>query len=247
MSRESILVLDDEDEISNLIRLYLERDQYVVTTVNTGHAALQAVRDLHPDLIILDILLPDSDGLEICRQLREHTHVPILFLSCKGEDWEKISGLSVGADDYITKPFSPGELVARVKAHLRRSQRHAAASTESADLEEPLRFGNLTIHPNLHEVRIREAVVPLSATEFSILSKLARQPGRIYPIDQLFDQIWGTDHYGDTRTVMVHISNLRKKIELDPSMPQYIQTVRGVGYKFNAPPAAKYSPETKEV
>ncbi|MCM3782533.1 response regulator transcription factor [Neobacillus mesonae] len=246
MPHESILVLDDEFEISELIRLYLEREQYRVTTVSTGQAAIQAVHELQPDLIILDILLPDMDGLEICRQIRDHTHVPILFLSCKGEDWDKISGLSVGADDYMTKPFSPGELVARVKAHLRRTHRQSIMIIPEASPEnESLNFGELTINLTTHEVHIHGTVVQLSATEFNILHKLACQPGRVFPTEQLFDVIWGTDHFGDTRTVMVHISNLRKKIEVNPSMPQYIQTVRGVGYKFHAQPNSQRSPLIK--
>ncbi|MEK5057182.1 response regulator transcription factor [Paenibacillus shunpengii] len=248
MSHESILVLDDELEISELIRLYLEREQYHVTTVSTGQAAIQAVYELQPDLIILDILLPDMDGLEICRQIRDHTPAPILFLSCKGEDWDKISGLSVGADDYMTKPFSPGELVARVKAHLRRVHRQPQPVVTSNEViydRHILDFGDLLINETTHEVHIRGTAVQLSATEFNILHKLACQPGRVFPTEQLFDFIWGADHYGDTRTVMVHISNLRKKIEANPSMPQYIQTVRGVGYKFHAQPAASGAQEIK--
>ncbi|WP_166245001.1 response regulator [Paenibacillus turpanensis] len=232
MNNGRILIVDDEEEIIDVIRLYLEKEQFEVVTACNGIEAVEAVRRHKPDLIILDVLLPEKDGLEVCRQLRELTHNPILFLSCKGEDWDKIIALNVGGDDYMTKPFSPGELVARVKAHLRRNLR-----TTSEIQPEPasaMVFGPLEIDIVSHEVRLDGAPVALSATEFSLLSKMALTPGRVYPVEQLFDLIWGSDSYGDTRTVMVHISNLRKKIEKDPSRPDFVQTVRGVGYKFSA-------------
>ncbi|GAB2671157.1 response regulator [Paenibacillus thermoaerophilus] len=228
MARERILVIDDEPEISELIRLYLTREQYEVYTAPNGQYIEEQIRSFCPDLIILDILMPGADGLELCRQIRKWTNVPVIFVSCKAEDTDKIVGLTVGGDDYITKPFSPGELVARVKAQLRRQ-----SMLPGHNRPKTLVFGDLTVDLSAHEVKIGGQTVPLSATEFSLVVKMAEQPGRVFSIDELFDLIWGADHMGDTRTVMVHISNLRKKIEPTPANPKYILTVRGVGYKFS--------------
>lgn len=226
MARERILIIDDEPEISELIRLYLMKEHYEVHTASDGSNLEERIRSCQPNLIIMDILLPGLNGLELCRNIRRWTNVPVIFVSCKSEDADKIFGLTVGGDDYITKPFSPGELVARVKAQLRRQSMLHQGLT--------LNFGDLIVDLTAHEVRIAGHPVPLSATEFGLVARMAEQPGRAFSIDQLFDLIWGPDHMGDTRTVMVHISNLRKKIEADPASPRYIQTVRGVGYRFAA-------------
>lgn len=230
MASEKILVVDDEVEISNLINLYLSKNGFSVVNVYCGIDALNQVKSNNFDLIILDILLPDIDGLELCQQLRRQTNVPIIFLSCKCEDLDKILGFTVGGDDYITKPFSPGVLVARVKAHLRRDRlSNIKHNNENALIEYP----GLTINASTHNVHVNDKAVTLSATEFSLLTLLAKNPNIVFSSEQLYDLIWKENNIGDTRTVMVHVSNLRKKIERDPSNPEYIITLKGVGYKFN--------------
>ena len=229
MRREKILIVDDEVEIIELICLYLAREGYQTLTAYDGYGAIDMVDKSKPDLIILDIQLPDLDGFEVCLELRKVTKAPILFLSCKSEDLDKILGLGVGGDDYITKPFSPGEMVARVKAHLRRSR----MQSEPVTVEHTLQFGDLTIDPKSFTVRLAGEVVTLSAKEYQLLLLLAKNPDRVYSLDQLFTQVWESPSIGDPRTVMVHISNVRKKIEPDPAHPTYIVTVRGGGYKFN--------------
>jgi DNA-binding response OmpR family regulator len=231
MAGEIILLVEDEQEISELVSMYLEDERYQVLVAENGQEALKLARREKPDLIILDILLPDMDGVELCQEMRHFTNVPILFLSCKGDDIDKIVGLRVGGDDYITKPFSPSELVARIKAHLRRNRMLGATQKHN----QVLRFPGLEIDLANHEIRNNDATIAVSAKEFQLLSILARNPNRVFNSDHLFDLIWGMEDIGDTRTVAVHISNLRKKIEPDPAKPKYIQTVRGVGYKFNIP------------
>jgi DNA-binding response OmpR family regulator len=237
MIKEKILIVDDQAEINELIQHYLTHDGYDVISTLQPLSSLSLVKEEKPDLIILDVLMPDMDGIELCRELRKITHVPILFISCRVEDIDKIVALDVGGDDYITKPFSPRELVARVKAHLRRNeimhQFHSQApTTQEPNLSSSLIFENIEINPDTHMVISHGHNVMLSAKEFALLHHLARSPHRIYSIEQLFEIIWGSDSLGDTRTVMVHISNLRKKIEINPANPQYILTIRGVGYKF---------------
>ena len=230
MAREKILIIDDENEINELIKSYLLREGFQVVIADNGKDALNAVRLEKPDLIILDIMLPDSDGIELCLDIRKECNSPILFLSCKSEEIDKILGLSVGGDDYMTKPFLPGELVARVKAHLRRSR----ICMEAAKPQNVIRYGDLEVNLDSHEVWIDNEAVSLTGKEFDILSFLIRNPKRIYSMDQLFQMVWKMNSLdGDSRTIMVYISNLRKKIEKDPSNPEYIINVRGVGYKFN--------------
>jgi DNA-binding response OmpR family regulator len=229
MRREKILIVDDEIEISELICLYLAKEGYQTLTALDGYGAIEMVGKQKPDLVILDIQLPDLDGFEVCLELRKMTKAPILFLSCKNDDLDKILGLGVGGDDYITKPFSPGEMVARVKAHLRRSR----MMFEPINTEHDLHYGDLTIEPKSFTVSLRGEPVPLSAKEYQLLLLLAKNPDRVYSLDQLFTQVWESPSIGDPRTVMVHISNIRKKIENDPARPAYILTVRGGGYKFN--------------
>jgi DNA-binding response OmpR family regulator len=229
MRREKILIVDDELEIGELICLYLAKEGYQTLTAYDGYGAIDIVDKQKPDLIILDIQLPDLDGFEVCLELRKRTKAPILFLSCKSDDLDKILGLGVGGDDYITKPFSPGEMVARVKAHLRRSR----MLFETVPAEHDLQYGELTIEPKSFTVSLRGEPVPLSAKEYQLLLLLAKNPDRVFSLDQLFTQVWESPSIGDPRTVMVHISNIRKKIENDPARPNYILTVRGGGYKFN--------------
>lgn len=228
----SVLVVDDEREITELIQLFLEREGFAVLTAGDGAEAIRLAEASAPDLILLDVSLGQPDGIEVCRTLRRGScaNVPILFLSCKSEDADIILGLAEGGDDYITKPFSPGQLVARVQAHIRRRRMRERPPADSRKL---LRFGGLEIDADRCEVRRDGELVALSVKEFELLTVMARQPNRVFPMDELYRLVWQTDSMGDTRTLMVHVSNLRKKIEPDPANPMYIQTVRGFGYRFS--------------
>lgn len=230
MAGEKILVVDDEAEISQLITLYLAKNGFQVITAESGQKALELANNQRPDLIILDVVLPGLDGIEVCQELRRSSNLPILFLSCKCEDTDKIMGLTVGGDDYITKPFSPGELVARVKAHLRRSRLLGETKTQEKSI---LTYPGLVIDLTSHVVLVSNSPVILSAKEFQLLSLMAQNPNMVFSIEQLYQSLWNSHSFGDARTVMVHISNLRKKIESDPSNPKYIHTIRGAGYKFS--------------
>lgn len=232
MSNPHILIIDDETEILEMITLFLERENYDVTCLQEGDQVVETVKLIHPELIIMDILLPDIDGVELCRQIRKFSDAPIVFISCKGEDMDKVIGLSAGGDDYITKPFSPMELVARVKAHLRRNQL-ISRNPQAQSPPQMMKFNELEINLMMQEVLKAGSRIALSAREFKLLTQLARHPGRIYTTDELYELVWGEDSFSDTRTIMVHISNLRKKLEFDPANPEYILTIRGAGYKFN--------------
>jgi DNA-binding response OmpR family regulator len=232
MSGSKILVVDDESEITELITLYLEREGYEVHSADDGEEAIRIAGELQPDLIILDILLKSLDGIEVCKRIRSVSSVPILFISCKSDDTDIIHGLTVGGDDYVTKPFSPSQLVARVKAHLRR-QSAIGHQRMNREIAEQLAFEGLVIDVAGRTVHSGEREIVLSAKEFDLLVCLAQSPNRAFALEDLYNHVWGYDSMGDTRTLMVHISNLRKKIEPDPANPVYIVTVRGVGYKFN--------------
>ena len=229
-----ILVVDDEKNILKLIAYNLKREGYVVFTAENGLDALKVAADIKPDLILLDIMLPGKDGLEVCKQLRFNTEtssVPIIMLSAKDEEIDKVVGLEVGADDYVTKPFSSRELLARIKVNLRRTtQTKTHASTQKKDPE--LVFGNLTIRPESYEVYLDEKKIDLSPKEFEILNLLAANPGRVFTRDVLLEKIWGFDSVRETRTVDVHIRYLRQKIEPDSTESVFIETIRGVGYRF---------------
>jgi DNA-binding response OmpR family regulator len=227
---QKILVVDDEPHILELVKYNLAQEGYEVLTAHDGAQAVARARDNQPDLIILDIMLPYVDGLEVCRQIRRDSAVPIIMLTAKGGELERVVGLEIGADDYVTKPFSPRELIARVRAILRRTA--AEASPGQAG---PLRGGGLILDPNTHEVTLDGRAVDLTAKEFELLRLLLSHPNRVFTRDFLLEHIWGYDYYGSTRTVDMHISRLREKIEDDPGSPTYIVTVRGVGYKFKAP------------
>jgi DNA-binding response OmpR family regulator len=227
-----ILIVDNEIEIIQLLRLYLTREGFQIIWSTDSTKALTLIKDEHPDLILLDIVMPGYSGLEVCSKVREYSDVPILFISCKGADIDKVVGLSIGADDYITKPFSPAELVARVKAHLRR-RNISGAGDAGYTPQNTITFDRITIDPNARTITVDGNPVHLTAKEFDLLVLLCRYPNRVFTSKQIFDHLW--DAYGsneDFRTVMVHISNIRKKIETDPEHPRYIHTVRGVGYKF---------------
>ncbi len=225
----TILVVEDEEPILSLVVAYLKAEGFVVHTARDGESALQQVQTVHPDLVVLDLLLPGIDGLEICRRLQYDDGPYVLMLTARAEEVDKVVGLSVGADDYLTKPFSPRELVARVKAILRRRRHTGAAAPAENTL---LTFRDLQIDVARREVQRRGVPVTLTAREFDLLYTLAAMPGRVFTREQLLERVWGHDFDGVDRVVDVHISLLRRKLEDDPAEPTLIQTVRGVGYKF---------------
>ena len=223
MTSELILLVDDEPSIVQLARMYLERENFRVEAAGDGEAALDSVKRLHPALLVLDVMLPKLDGFEVCRRLRlGNNPVAILMLTARDEDIDKILGLELGADDYLTKPFNPRELVARVKALLRRAERTAQAGAL-------FHVGDLAIDATRREVRIGERILNLRTQEFELLIILAGQPGRVFTREQLLQQAWGFDFYGQTRTVDVHIAHLRKKLA---GSSVNIETVTGIGYKL---------------
>ena len=227
MTKRKILVVDDDHKIVDLVRLYLERDGYRVFVAYDGLEALELARQKRPDLIVLDLLLPEVDGLDVCRILQAECKVPIIMLTAKTTEDEKLIGLELGADDYVTKPFSPRELVARVRAVLRRVGKQAPKGPSE------MRFDELVIDRRCHEVRVRGEVVDLTPTEFKLLEVMAEDSGRAFNRLELLDRVFGYDFEGFERTVDVHVKNLRKKIELDPKQPVYVKTVYGVGYRFD--------------
>ncbi|MFC7321492.1 response regulator transcription factor [Halobacillus campisalis] len=228
MSFDRILIVEDEIELAELVRDYLEKEGFEVIHAKDGEEGLQQFQDADPSLVILDLMLPKMDGMELCRRMRSKAMLPIIMMTAKGSDTDKIVGLGIGADDYITKPFSPSELVARVKAHLRRYRYYSEPSKE----QQSLTFGDLVIDPDEYKVTLRGQVVELSAREFKLLYVLASHRSQVFTKDQLFDKVWGYDHLGDFNTLTVYIRKIREKIEPDPSLPKYIKTVWGVGYKF---------------
>ncbi len=222
-----ILLVDDEQSIQTLLSYPLRKDGYHVTSVLDGGEAVQRFEEGRFDLVILDLMLPRVDGVEVCRQLRSRSQVPIIMLTAKGSETDKVAGLEVGADDYITKPFSMREFRSRVKAALRRS-RMAAESTA----EEAIAVDGLTIDFSRRMVTLREEEIRVTYVEFEILGALARSPGRVLTREILLEHVWGDSEYRDPRTVDVHIRHLREKLELDPKEPEFLFTVRGVGYRF---------------
>jgi two-component system response regulator ResD len=227
-ARANILVVDDEPTISEVLCRYLERAGYGTRVAADGHAAMAAVSDQTPDLIVLDLMLPGIDGLEVMRRVRERDrdHTAIILLTARGEESDRIVGLRLGADDYVVKPFSPAELVARVDAVLRRLD-------TSPDVEPAMQFGELVIDPTARRVTVGEEEVALTQREFELLLFLARHPGQAFTRNQLMDLVWRYSFYTDTSTVTVHIRRLRAKIEPDPALPRFIDTVWGVGYRFS--------------
>jgi DNA-binding response OmpR family regulator len=233
MQSQTILVVDDEPPILDLIASYLRADGFNVHTAQDGPGALAQARAVRPDLIVLDVMLPGMDGMEVCRRIQQEFDVYILMLTARAEEIDKIVGLSVGADDYLTKPFSPRELVMRVKAILRRSRALGPRTAAQRTPERPaLHFDELQIDPDTREVWHDSAQIELTPREFDLLYALAEQPGRVFNRDQLLERVWGHDFAGIDRVVDVHIGLLRRKLEDDPANPTVIQTVRGVGYKF---------------
>ncbi|HZC08408.1 MAG TPA: response regulator transcription factor [Ktedonobacterales bacterium] len=226
-----ILIVDDEPNLVELLDGYLRREGYETTKTGDGLAAVELARTLDPDLILLDVMLPGLDGIEACRQIRRFSDAYILMLTARAEEVDKLIGLSVGADDYVTKPFSPREVVARVKVLLRRPHAHGRGATADPEAVAPLRVGALVIDDAAHTVTRDGVEVALTAREFALLVTLARHPGRVFTRAQLLEQVWGDEYYDD-HVVDVHIGNLRKKLEEDAARPRYITTVRGVGYRM---------------
>ena len=225
-----ILLVDDEQPIQTLLSFPLQRDGYEVVRANDGREALQRFGEGPFDLVVLDVMMPKMDGLEVCRRLRARSTVPIIMLTAKAEEIDKVLGLELGADDYITKPFSLREFRSRVRAALRRAGMTRTA--ETIDEDEPLHVRDLELDPLKRAVRVRGANVDLTFVEFEILKALALSPGRVFTRDMLLTRIWGDSAFRDPRTIDVHIRHLREKLERDAKDPEYLFTVRGVGYRF---------------
>jgi len=222
-----VLIVDDEPAILELVAFNLEQAGFTTLTAADGAEALQKAAAEKPDLVILDIMLPRVDGFEVCRSLRAKGNTPILMLTARREEVDRVLGLELGADDYLTKPFSPRELVARVRAILRR----AAENRQQTD--GILTYGDLVINPNSHVVTVKGQPVDLTLKEYQLLYLLAENRGRVFSREALLERLWEGEYYGDSRTIDVHIRHLREKIEENPSNPNYVLTVRGVGYKFH--------------
>lgn len=230
MMNDRILVVDDEKAIADLIELYLRNENYIVFKSHNGQDALALVESEPLDLAILDVMLPDMTGFEICQKIREKHNFPIIMLTAKDEEIDKITGLTLGADDYITKPFRPLEMVARVKAQLRRYTRYNPS--EPADEENVIAFSGLVIDKDAHECTLNERPLSLTPTEFDILWMLASNRGRVVSSEELFREVWGEKYFTSNNTVMVHIRHLREKMNDSAENPKYIKTVWGVGYKI---------------
>lgn len=233
MPPSTILIVDDEPKVCDLLRAYLQRSGYTVVCAGDGVSALSETERRHPDLVLLDLNLPGIDGLDVCKTLRKHSDVPIIMLTARDEEADRIVGLELGADDYVTKPFSPREVVARVKAVLRRRD------SSSSD-PRPLNVGEVSIDPSRYEVTYRGKQLRLTAREFAIVEHLARNPGHVYSRTQLLDQVFGIDFEGYERTIDAHVKNIRQKmLESAPDVPTPLTTVRGVGYKLEASQSAQ--------
>lgn len=222
---KKILVVDDEPKIVHLIRAYLEKSGFRALPAYGGRQALDLFAREQPDLVVLDLMLPDIDGMDVARSIRKESNAPIIMLTARAEEADRVAGLELGADDYIVKPFNPRELLARVRAVLRRADGLAKPSVIEA--------GDLVIHLHSHEVRLKGEIVPLTPVEFNVLTTLAEQPGRVFSRRHLMEALYNVTYATFERTIDTHIKNLRKKIEVDPKTPKYILTVHGVGYKFS--------------
>jgi len=229
-SKQHILVVDDEPNIREVVELYLRREGFAVEVTGDGQSALEMIDRHPPDLIVLDLMLPVLGGIPLTRTLRQGNYdIPIIMLTAKGDEADRIAGLELGADDYVTKPFSPKELVARVKAVLRRASAKPLVDPQA----QPVSVGNITINPATRQVWLdQQQEVTLTAKEFDLLWFFMNHPGQVFTRDQLLDHVWGYDFFGDSSTVTVHVRRLREKIEARPTKPEYILTVWGVGYKF---------------
>ena len=229
MENQKILVVEDEISINDILTFALRKEGYEVRGVYKGEDAIEMVHTFKPDLVLLDIMLPGEDGFQVCREIRAEKDIPILMVSARQEDIDKIRGLGLGADDYIVKPFSPTELVARVKSHI---SRYEQLTNRESSRPQVLRCGNLVIDLSSHQVFLQDKEILLPNKEFELLAFLAKNPGIVFSKDTLFERVWGEDSLGDTSTVSVHINRIREKIEEDSSKPYYIETVWGAGYRF---------------
>ena len=231
-SRGRVLLVDDGPVVADVLGRYLTFEGYEVASAKDGGEALALFRSWQPDLLVLDLMLPVIDGMEVCRILRKESQVPIIMLTARGEETDRIVGLELGADDYVVKPFSPRELVARIKAVLRR----AVTSQTTVGPQQSLHFGDLTIDASTRGVQTQVGPATLTAKEFDLLYFLASHPGQVFTREQLMDAVWDYDYAGDASTVTVHVRRIREKIEADSVRPRYLKTVWGVGYKFEATP-----------
>ncbi len=227
----TVLVVEDEPSFVDALTVGLKREGFRVQVARDGAEALDVFDAIKPDLVLLDVMLPKVSGLDVCRELRRRSSVPIIMVSAKGDEIDTVVGLEVGADDYVTKPYRLRELVARMRAVLRRP----SADTTAHGSGELLEVGDVALDPQRHEVVIRGAAVQLPLKEFELLEVLLANAGRVLPRDTLIDRVWGTDYVGDTKTLDVHVKRLRAKVEADPSAPSRIVTIRGLGYKYEAP------------
>ena len=225
-TKQKILVVDDEVNICELIQLYLEKEGFDVSTANDGLTAIEIFKETAPDLVVLDVMLPGADGWQVCREIRKVSQIPVIFLSAKGETFDKVLGLELGADDYMVKPFEPKELTARVKAVLRRT------GVSEKDAHEEVVYPNLLVNKTTFTVKVDGQEVQMPPKELELLFFLSSNPNKVYNREQLLEYIWGYDFFGDSRTVDVHIKRLREKIEGDTPHNWQIKTVWGVGYKF---------------
>jgi DNA-binding response OmpR family regulator len=224
-----VLVVDDEAALARVVASYLEREGFDFELAHDGPSAVTVARDWHPDLVVLDVMLPGMDGIEVCRQIRGFTDAYIIMLTARDEEVDKVVGLSVGADDYLVKPFSPRELIARVRAMLRRPRIVAGSAPPDQEIA-PLRVGGLAVDPLARSVTVDDRPVELTRTEFDLLAAMAERPHAAFSRRQLIDAVWGGEWYGDEHVVDVHIGHLRRKLGDDAAAPAYIRTVRGVGY-----------------
>lgn len=231
---KKILVVDDEKPIADILQFNLKKEGYIVHCAYDGNEALEKVEEIQPDLIILDIMLPQRDGMEVCREVRKKYEMPIIMLTAKDSEIDKVLGLEFGADDYVTKPFSTRELIARVKANLRRHQHIASVIAEEEETNE-IEIGSLVIHPDAYVISKRGETIELTHREFELLHYLAKHIGQVMTREHLLQTVWGYDYYGDVRTVDVTVRRLREKIEDNPSHPTWIVTRRGVGYYLRNP------------
>lgn len=226
MSNNKVLVVDDDAHIAELIKLYLEKEGFTVITADNGKKALEKFRSEAPSILILDVMMPEMDGWDVCREIRKTSNTPIIMLTAKGETFDKVLGLELGADDYMVKPFETKELIARVKAVLRRSD------AKDAPAQQEINFVNLSINLSNYELKINDKIMEIPPKELELLFFLASNPNRVFTREQLLEEVWGFDYFGDSRTVDVHIKRLREKLELVTESNWQLKTVWGVGYKF---------------
>ena len=232
MDSKKVLIIEDEKAISDIIKFNLKKEGFEVVTAYDGKQGMEMALSDNPDLVLLDVMLPSMDGFQVCKRVRESSMVPIIMLTAKEEEVDKVLGLELGADDYITKPFGMRELIARIKANLRRTENVVPATEEAGNVQD---FGNLEIDLNRYEARKNGQILELTLREFELLKYLAERENKVFSREQLLEEVWGYEYYGDIRTVDVTVRRLREKLEDDSSNPTYIMTKRGIGYYFRRP------------